>query len=173
MKIRCKFCGSPEERPGLYECGSVDAIEFAQSAQCWNLTNGEIIVPETQDAHPHCWRRGRTQSPERMELEAMEVGTSKLYPEHALKRIERARNVIAEQKLDRKVVIRKEGEGYRAAVVPRVADVAIGERLKYSDSFAVAYQFVRVANSAYLDGQEQQAYGLGAVDGVYWIERLI
>ena len=173
MKIRCKFCGSPEERPGLYECGSVDAIEFAQSATCWNLTNGEIIVPETQDAHPNCWRRGRTQSPERMELEAMAIATSKLYPEHALKRIERARNVIAEQRLNRKVVIRKEGEGYRAAVVPRVDDVAIGERVKYSDSFAVAYQFIRVANSAYLDGREEQAYGFGAVDGVYWIERLI
>ena len=173
MKLRCKFCGSPEERPGLYECGSVDAIEFAQSAMCWNLTNGEIIVPETQDAHPNCWRRGRTQSPERMELEAMAIGTSKLYPEHALKRIERARNVIAEQRLDRKVVIRKEGEGYRAAVVPRVDDIAIGERLKYSDSFWVAYQFVRVANSAYLDGREEQAFGFLAVEGVYWIERLI
>ena len=103
----------------------------------------------------------------------MEVGTSKLYPEHALKRIERARNVIAEQKMDQKVVIRKEGEGYRAAVVPRVGDMVIGERLKYSDSFAVAFQFVRVANGAYLDSREQQAFGLGAVDGVYWIERLI
>ena len=173
MKIRCKFCGSPEVSIGIYECGSVDAIEFAQSATCWNLTNGEIIVPDVEDAHPNCWRRGRTQSPERMELEAMEVGTSKLYPEHALKRIERARNVIAEQRLDRKVVIRKEGEGYRAAVVPRVDDVAIGERVKYSDSFAVAFQFVRVANGAYLDGREQQAFGFLAVEGVYWIERLI
>ena len=44
MKIRCKFCGSPEVSIGIYECGSVDAIEFAQSATCWNLTNGEIIV---------------------------------------------------------------------------------------------------------------------------------
>jgi hypothetical protein len=173
VKIRCKFCGSPEERPGLYECGSVEAIEFAQSARCWNLTNGEIIVPETEDTPPNCWRRGRTQSPERMELEAMEVGTSKLYPEHSLKRIERARNVIAEQRLDRKVVIRKEGEGYRAAVVPRVDDVAIGERLMYSDSFAVAFQFVRVANGAYLDGREEQAFGFFRVNGVYWIERVI
>ena len=103
----------------------------------------------------------------------MAIGTSKLYPEHALKRIERARNVIAEQKMDRKVVIRKEGEGYRAAVVPRVDDISPGERVKYSDSFAVAYQFVRVANSAYLDSREEQAFGFLAVEGVYWIERLI
>ena len=103
----------------------------------------------------------------------MAIATSNLYPEHALKRIERARNVIAEQRLNRKVVIRKEGEGYRAAVVPRVGDVAIGERVKYSDSFAVAYQFIRIANSAYLDGREQQAFGFCAVEGVYWIERLV
>jgi hypothetical protein len=51
--------------------------------------------------------------------------------------------------------------------------MVIGERLKYSDSFAVAFQFVRVANSAYLEGREQQAFGFCVIEGVYWIERVI
>lgn len=170
VRTRCKWCGEPETSPGIFGCGSV--VGQLQAGKCYQITHDIADDPEPC-SQPNCWRQGRRQSPERVELQAMEVGTSRVYPPECLKRIERARNVVNESGVAHKIVIRSEDGNYRAGVVPKVKDMEIGESRKYSDSFGIAYGFLRVANSAYLDGRKAVAYTFELLDGCYWIRRIM
>lgn len=174
MRVRCKWCGEIELLPGQYECGTVGKT---RGPRCY-VACGETVP---RSAKPRQSRRkpreewspnGRRKSEERLAIEAMQVGETRVFAVGREKVVRFAQCLVARRNDGTSLVVRNANGKLVANLVPDIADMQVGEARRYTDDFSLIARLVLNRNTRYLRGKEERMFTFDLLDGAYWLRRL-
>lgn len=163
---RCVNCGETDAAtPGVYACGSTDD---KQTAWCRKVVEQSKVKKPRAPAVVGC-----PVSPLRRDIEALEVGQSRLYQGKASHTLEYLQSLVNKAAVGKRMVVRKTAAGRIVHIVPEIGNMEIGESVRYSDNIVLVTRWVFARNVAYNDGVEGCAYSFDLRDGYYFVTRVL
>ena len=166
---RCKWCGEKEIATGAYHCGTAGDW---RSRECHrNCGETPKYTYRRKPVEEHL-PEGRPRSPERIQVEAMSLGSTLIYPTSQRRSLRNLQCIIADRKDGTALKVRVIGDEIVVNYVPTIEDMEVGESRLYTDDFELVMRMVTQRNTRYLDGREDRAYGFDLVAGHYYLRRL-
>ncbi len=159
VKLRCKWCGEPLGADG-FPCGTI------------GLKRGKQCLRNCADDSTDQSSGGRKKTPERMEIEAMQVGESRRFPATKDNIIRSAQCYIAHRNDGTNLIVRKSDGGVTVYLVPDIMSMNVGDVLRYSDDLGLVTRLVYARNTAYAEGTGDRAYCFDLQDGFYNLRRV-
>ena len=159
VKLRCKWCGEPLGADG-FPCGTI------------GLKRGKQCLRNCAEGDTEQSSGGRKKTPERMEIEAMQVGESRRFPATKDNIIRSAQCYVAHRNDGTNLVVRKSDDGVTVHLVPDIMTMDVGDVVRYSDDLGLVTRLVYARNTAYAEGTGDRAYCFDFQDGFYNLRRV-
>lgn len=176
QRNRCRWCAELQDEnvPGAYKCGTVGEN---RGRKCYKDCGEKMPVSENiarvRRKHPSEWaKNGRRKTPERIEIEAMQIGDTRYFDLDREKLIRFCQCLVSQRNDGSLLKVRNDGERLIANLVSRIDDIEIGESRKYSDDFSLVRRLILNRNLKFLRGQEGRMLAYDLIDGVYWLKRI-
>lgn len=174
QRMRCKWCGEIEVIPGRFDCGTTTAGE--RGRKCYVACGEQVpahIRPRSRKKPPSEWGvSGRQKSPERLEVETMQLGQTRYFALDREKLVRFCQCLVSRRNDGTQLKVRNDKTRLIVNMVSRVDDLEIGESRKYSNDFSLVAWFIANRNLKFLRGQESRMLTFDLIDGVYWLRRL-
>ena len=166
---RCKWCGEKAMATGEYQCGTTGGCRSRECHRnCGETPTSRCRRKPVEEHLPE----GRPRSPERIQIEAMSLGSTLVYPASRRRSLRALQCIIADRQDGTSLKVRVIGDEIVVNYVPKIKDMEVGESRLYTDDFELIMRMIRQRNTRYLDGREDRAYGFDLVGSHYHLKRL-
>ena len=191
---RCKWCGEKVMTTGAYQCGTAgdrrsrechrncgetlksthrrkpveEHLPKGRPRNCGGTLKSTHRRKPVEEHLPE----GRPRSAERIQIEAMVLGSTLRYPASRRKSLRSLQCIIADRQDGTSLKVRVIGDEIVVNYVPRIDNMEVGESRLYTDDFDLIMRMSTQRNTRYLDGREDRAYCFDLVGLHYHLKRL-